>query len=189
MFGPLMAFAASIASFIKNAGTGTWIDIACFVLVVVLVIADARRGLSDTIGAVIGLFAGFNAGLWARPAIRSALGGSPFFGSHPALHAIATLILAILVAAVVFVVVRFVLARFFRLVVDSPLDNILGAVAGLAKALLIILALFTFARFVPGDPAGAALSSSRFGRQVVPAAMRAIGGAAQTAAVPEKARK
>lgn len=185
-----MALATSIASFFRNAGTGTWIDIVCLVLMVILVIADARRGLSDTIGALIGLFAGFNAGLWARPVIRSALGNSAFFGSHSTLLAVAALVLAVLVAAAVFVIFRVVLSRFFRLVVDSPLDNILGAVAGLAKALLIILALFTFARFVPGDPAGAALSSSRVGRQVVPAAMRAIGGAAQTAgAVPEKSRK
>ncbi len=172
-----MPTASSITAFLKNAGTGTWIDIACLVLVLVFVAVGARRGLSDIIGALLGLFAGFNAGLWISPSARSALGGVAFFKHHAALHSISALVLAILLGAVVFVVVRTVLTRFFRLVVEPPLDNILGAIAGLAKALLIILAIFTCARLLPGDPLGGAISSSRVGPQVVPAAMRAFGAA------------
>lgn len=181
--------AASMMAYLKGIDAGTWIDIACLILVVVLIVVDARRGLSRTLASLVGLFAGFNVGIWIRPVANSALGGVAFFRHHAALHSIAALILAILLGAAVFVVVRAILTRFFHVVVASPLDNILGAIAGLAKALLIILALFACARLLPGNPAGGVLASSRVGRQVVPTAMRAFGAAQPQGAAADKARK
>lgn len=170
-----MPIMASIGATLKGVQAGTWIDVACLVIVAVMAIIDARRGISATIAALLGLFAAINFGLWFCPVARSGLLRIAFFSGHPHILNAAALLEAIIAGAVVHIVVRAILTRFFKLVVVPPLDNILGAFAGIAKALMVILALFACASLLPRGAAAKAAHESRAGRKLVPAILRTLG--------------
>ena len=159
-----------IASFLSHVTAGTWIDVACICLVLVLAIADARRGFSTTLSVLLGLLIAVHAGYWFYPIMRFAVGNSAFCRNHALLGAILPYLLAVLAGGVIYVVIRFVFRRFSKLIVEQPMDNILGAVAGIAKSMLIILLVFSCASLLPaGSAASRAFhQQSRTGQWVVP---------------------
>ena len=159
-----------IASILSRITAGTWIDVACLVLVVSFAVFDARRGFSSTLSVLLGLLIAVHAGYWLYPFMRLATERSSFCRNHALMGAILPYLLAVLVGGVIYVVIRFVFRRFFKLIVEEPIDNILGAVAGIAKSLLVILLVFSCASLLPaGSAANRAFhQESRTGRWVVP---------------------
>ncbi len=159
-----------IASIFSRITAGTWIDVACLVLVVSFAVFDARRGFSSTLSVLLGLLIAVHAGYWLYPFMRLATERSSFCRSHALMGAILPYLLAVLVGGVIYVVIRFVFRRFFKLIVEEPIDNILGAVAGIAKSLLVILLVFSCASLLPaGSAANRAFhQESCTGRWVVP---------------------
>ncbi len=159
-----------IASIFSRITAGTWIDVACLVLVVSFAVFDARRGFSSTLSVLLGLLIAVHAGYWLYPFMRLATERSSFCRSHALMGAILPYLLAVLVGGVIYVVIRFVFRRFFKLIVEEPIDNILGAVAGIAKSLLVILLVFSCASLLPaGSAANRAFhQESRTGQWVVP---------------------
>ena len=159
-----------IASLFSRITAGTWIDVACLVLVVSFAVFDARRGFSSTLSVLLGLLIAVHAGYWLYPFMRLATDRSSFCQHHALLGAILPYLLAVLLGGVIYVVIRFVFRRFFKLIVEEPIDNILGAIAGIAKSLLVILLVFSCASLLPaGSAANRAFhEESRTGRWVVP---------------------
>ena len=102
--------------------------------------------------------------------MRLAVGNSTFCRHHLLLGAILPSILAVVVGGVLYIAIRFVFRRFFKLIVEQPIDNILGTIAGIAKSMLIILLVFSCASLLPaGSAANRAFhQESRTGRWVVP---------------------
>ena len=165
-----MAAYLPIASVFSRISAGTWIDIACLILVVAMAVFDARRGFSTTLSVLLGLLIAVHAGYWLYPFMRLATAGSSFCQRHAIFGAILPYILAVLVGGVIYVIIRFVFRRFFKLIVEQPMDNILGAIAGIAKSMLVILLVFSCASLLPaGSAANKAFhQESRTGRWVVP---------------------
>ncbi len=165
-----MCIYSPIASFFSHITAGTWIDVACLVLVVSFAIFDARRGFSSTLSVLLGLLIAVHAGYWLYPFMRLATDRSSFCRNHALLGAIFPYLLAVLMGCVIYIVIRFVFRRFFKLIVEEPIDNILGAIAGIAKSLLVILLVFSCASLLPaGSAANKAFhQESRTGQWVVP---------------------
>ncbi len=165
-----MSIFLPIASLFSRITAGTWIDVACIVLVVSFAVFDARRGFSSTLSVLLGLLIAVHAGYWLYPFMRLATDRSSFCRSHALMGAILPYLLAVLMGGVIYVVIRFVFRRFFKLIVEEPIDNILGAIAGIAKSLLVILLVFSCASLLPaGSAANRAFhQESRTGRCVVP---------------------
>ena len=159
-----------IASILSRITAGTWIDVACLILVVSFAVFDARRGFSSTLSVLLGLLIAVHAGYWLYPFMRLATDSSSFCHRHVLIGAILPYILAVLAGGVIYIVIRFVFRRFFKLIVEEPIDNILGAIAGIAKSMLIILLIFSCASLLPaGSAANRAFhQESRTGRCVVP---------------------
>ena len=165
-----MSIYLPIASIFSRITAGTWIDVACLVLVVSFAVFDARRGFSTTLSVLLGLLIAVHAGYWLYPFMRLATDRSSFCQHHALMGAILPYLLAVLMGGVIYIVIRFVFRRFFKLIVEEPIDNILGAIAGIAKSLLVILLVFSCASLLPaGSAANKAFhEESRTGRWVVP---------------------
>jgi uncharacterized membrane protein required for colicin V production len=159
-----------IGSILPHVTAGTWIDVACLLLVVAFAIIDAKRGFSTTLSVLLGLLIAVHAGYWLYPFMRLAVGDSAFCHRHALLGAILPYILSVLLGGIIYIVIRFVFRRFFKLIVEQPVDNILGAIAGIAKSMLVILLVFSCASLLPaGSAANRAFhQESRTGRWVVP---------------------
>ncbi len=165
-----MTSPAVIVPVLAAITAGTWIDIACLATVIAFAAFDASRGFSSTLSALLGLLIAVHAGYWLYPLMRLAVGNTAVCRNHALLGAILPYILAVIVGGVIYIVIRFVFRRFFKLIVEQPIDNILGALAGVAKAMLVILLVFSCASLLPS---GSALNKafhhdSRTGRCVVP---------------------
>ena len=126
-----------IASILSRITAGTWIDVACLILVVSFAVFDARRGFSSTLSVLLGLLIAVHAGYWLYPFMRLAVGDSAFCHRHALLGAILPYILSVLLGGIIYIVIRFVFRRFFKLIVEQPVDNILGAIAGIAKSMIL----------------------------------------------------
>ena len=166
-----MAIYLPIASFFSLMATaGFWIDMACLILVITLAVMDARNGFSTTLSVMLGLLIAVNAGYWLYPLMRLATDCSSFCRRNATVGAILPYILAVIIGVVIYIAIRYMFKHFFKLIVEQPMDNILGAVAGIAKALLIILIVFSCASLLPpGSAANKAFhNDSRTGRWVVP---------------------
>ena len=165
-----MPLSLPFGSFFPIMTAGTWIDIACLVLVVAFAAFDAHRGFSSTLSVLLGLLIAVHAGYWLYPFMRLATDQSSFCRGHMLLGAILPYLLAVLVGGVIYIFIRFVFRRFFKLIVEEPIDNILGALAGIAQSMLVILLVFSCASLLPaGSAANRAFhQESRTGRCVVP---------------------
>ena len=155
---------------IASVSTGSFIDAACLAIVVTIAAIDAFRGFSSTLSALLGLLIAVHAGYWLYPVMRLAVGGTAFCRNHAQLGAILPYVLAVVVGGLIYAAVRFIFRRFFKLIVEQPVDNVLGAVAGVAKGMLVILLIFSCASLFP---TGSRLhkifhQDSRTGRCVVP---------------------
>ena len=165
-----MDISLPIAIAYSRISAGTWIDVVCLVLVVALAIYDAHRGFSTTLSVLLGLLIAVHAGYWLYPFMRPIADGSSFCQSHATFGAILPYLLAVIVGGIIYIVIRYVFRRFFKLIVEQPMDNILGAIAGIAKSMLIILLIFSCASLLPAGSAAnrAFQEESCTGRWVVP---------------------
>lgn len=165
-----MPFFASIGSFLSGLSAGTWIDIACILTVLAFAVTDACRGFSSTLSALVGFVIAAVSGYWLYPATRSAVADLAYCKEHAIAGAVLPYIAAVLIGCLIYVVIRFVAKQLFKLIVECPADRVLGAVAGLVKALLLILLVFSCASLLPeGSHLHKAFQEdSLTGRTVVP---------------------
>lgn len=128
---------------------GSWIDVCCIVLIVGIAAIDARKGFSSTLSALLGLLITVHAGYWFYPAVCKAVSNTAYCQKHAQIGAVLPYVLAVLLGCAIFAVIRFAFRKFFKLIVEQPLDGILGVLGGVAKAMLIILLVFSCASLFP----------------------------------------
>ena len=163
-FQPILAFSLSSVS------NGCWIDIACIAVILFFTITDAVRGFSTTLSVLLGLLIAIHSGYWLYPPLKSILAGAAFCHRHPAIGALLPYAAAIFIGIVLFLLFRFFFRRFFKLLVEQPMDRILGALAGAVKALLLLLIIFSGISLLPEKSKTRRVfcQESRMGRHVVP---------------------
>lgn len=144
-----MSEAFSIFATIAGLSSGTWVDIACLLLVIGIAYYDAVKGFSNTLATLIGLLIASHAGYWLYPAFYKLVGSSSFAQKHYIIGAVLPYILAVLSGIALFIIIRLFFRKFFKLLVEQPADGVLGAISGFAKGLLIILLVFSCISLLP----------------------------------------
>lgn len=174
---------ASIGSFLSGLPAGTWIDIACILTILAFAVTDACRGFSSTLSALVGFVIAAVSGYWLYPATHAAVAELPYCKEHAIAGAVMPYVAAVLIGCLIYVVIRFVANRLFKLIVECPADRVLGAVAGIVKALLLIMLVFSCASLLPeGSHLHQAFhKDSLTGRTVVPVLGKAFRHAYPTA--------
>ncbi len=170
---------------------GTWIDFACVAIVITFAVIDATRGFSSTLAVLLGLLITVHAGYWLYPVMRLAVGNTSFCRNHAQFGAILPYILAVVAGCLLFVLARFLFRRFFKIIVEQPVDNVLGAITGIACSMLVILLIFSCASLFP---AGSKLNKafhqdSRTGRCVVPVLRNVLQHSVPDQSAPTRQRK
>ncbi len=128
---------------------GQWIDLACVALAVLLCILGGRRGISGQIARMLGLLGALVAGYWLYQPATQMLSAVKALHSRPELVGVAAFVLVFVVALMLFILLRISLQRFMHLIVEQPMDRILGVGVGLLQALLLCSFVFTVAILLP----------------------------------------
>lgn len=158
-----------LSSSLASLPAATWIDIVCAAVVLVFTIQDAIRGLSATIARLASLVAAFKLAFLLYPRIAALLPASG--AAAPAL----SFGLTILVAFIIFLLLKFLLTRVIHVILVAPLDNILGALAGAVKGILLVFVAFSVIALVTRSSySGTAFAKSRTGAKVIPAVERIL---------------
>ena len=146
-----------------------WIDIACATLIIALATWDAIRGLSATLAQIAALVLAFKLSFLLYPHIASLLPSSG--AAAPALVFGLTLVAAF----VIFIILRLIIAKVAHLILISPIDNILGAIAGIIKGLLLLFVIFCAVALVTRSYySDTAFAKSHTGIRVMPVVERII---------------
>lgn len=161
-----------LASFLSELTNANWVDIASITILAICVIWDAVRGISATIASIAALIASFKLAFtvcsWVQLSLAKNAGGSTVSAFLP----IATTIVLLII---IFIILRFLLTKFIQVIVQRPVDNLLGALAGLIKGMLTIFLVFAITKVaLGGNYSSSAFSKSRTGRQLYPALEKVI---------------
>ncbi len=117
-----------------------WLDIVLLLIVVVSVMASFRKGLSREVIGLASVLLGLLLGLWFY---GTAAGYLQPMMSSPKAAKIAGFFLVFMLVFLLGVAVRLVVGKFLRITRLSFVDHLLGAAFGLARGLLIGVALLT----------------------------------------------
>ncbi len=150
--------------------TASWVDVACLLVLLTCIVWDAVKGFSATVAQIAALVIAFRLSFFVCPAVRAAIpaGGGLAASVAPFAAALAALVL-------LFFLLRFAIAKFVQVILQRPVDNIVGAFAGLVKGLLLLFLLFSLAAVtLRGSYSDTAFAKSYFGRKVFPAMERFI---------------
>lgn len=170
----LLHSVAPLASVFQGFTAETWIDLVCAVIVTAAMIWDAMRGLSATLAHILALVVSFKLAFLVYPLAVSLLIGSSGDGAGSLAMQVAAFLLTVVLLFLLFALLRFTIARVAHVVLVSPLDNILGAAAGLVKGLLAVFLAFFLVLVVKGkDYQQTPFAKSWTGRRVIPALEKA----------------
>ena len=123
-----------------------WIDIAMLALIALSALAGAVRGLTFEILSLLGWVAAWFAGLWLGPLIAPHL---PVGAPGSALNGIAAFACSFLIVLILSGLAARAISALVGKTLLRPLDRLLGAVFGLARGVLVLLALATIVSFTP----------------------------------------
>lgn len=159
-----------LASFLSTLSTAGWIDLVCLALVIGFAIFGAVYGLSGTLAFLLGLLLASLSAYWLYPWIQTIVLDIPLCRQNTAAAAIFPYLGAFLVGGVIFILLRFLSKHFFQLIIRQPVDRILGVFAGVLKAVLVLLIVFSCAYLLPSGYRLHKLfcNSTRTGRILVP---------------------
>jgi len=123
-----------------------WVDLAMLGVIAVSAIVGAVRGLTFEVLSLLGWVAAWFAGVWLGPVVAPHLPvgmpGSP-------LNGIAAFACAFLIVLVLWGVGARAVSALVGKTLLRPLDRLLGAVFGLARGVLVLLALATVVAYTP----------------------------------------
>jgi membrane protein required for colicin V production len=123
-----------------------WIDIAMLALIALSALAGAVRGLTFEILSLLGWVAAWFAGLWLGPLIAPHL---PVGAPGSALNGIAAFACAFLIALILSGLAARAISALVGKTLLRPLDRLLGAVFGVLRGLLVLLALAIVVAYTP----------------------------------------
>ncbi len=158
------------ASYLSNLSTSGWIDLASVVLLIGFAIFGAVYGLSGTLAFLLGMLLASLSAYWLYPWIRTAVLELAICKENTVAAAVFPYIAAFLVGGLIFILLRFLSKRFFQVVIQRSLDHVLGVFAGILKAILVLLIVFSCAYLLPSDYRLHKLlcNRTRTGRTLVP---------------------
>ena len=127
------------ASLLTELTAGNWVDIGCVLVALTAIGFGAYRGLSGELPLGTGWLVGVLAGWYVYAPAQAFYGRLDFLAAHPRAVTAATVVTAVLLAWGVAMLVRIGLSRAMKAVAKQPIDHILGTVAGLVRAALLVL--------------------------------------------------
>ena len=129
-----------------------WVDIAMLAVIGVSALVGALRGLTFEILSLLGWVAAWFAGVWLGPVLAPHL---PIGTPGSPLNGIAAFACAFLVVLVLWGLGARAVAALVGKTLLRPLDRLLGAVFGLARGVLVLLALAAIVSFTPASASSA----------------------------------
>ena len=152
-----------------------WVDIGCAALVLVSIGVGAFRGLSGELPAEVGWILGALAGWWLYAPAHTFFSQLGALAAHPWGVVAAAAATAVLLAWGAGALIRLGLGRLMKAVAKQPIDHILGTVAGLVRAVLLLLVATTAMLLLPWRTGHEVFChASRTGRAFVPWATELI---------------
>jgi len=129
-----------------------WIDIAMLAVVVLSALAGAVRGLTFEILSLLGWVAAWFAGLWLGPLLAPHL---PIGTAGSALNGIAAFACAFVVVLILSGLAARAVSALVGKTLLRPLDRLLGAVFGLLRGVLVLLAVAIVVSYTPAASSAA----------------------------------
>ena len=125
-----------------------WIDLAMLGVIALSAIVGAVRGLTFEVLSLLGWVAAWFAGIWLGPVLAPHL---PIGMPGSPLNGIAAFACAFLIVLVLWGLGARAVAALVGKTLLRPLDRLLGAVFGLARGVLVLLALAAIVSFTPAN--------------------------------------
>ena len=123
-----------------------WVDAAMLALLIVSVLVGAARGFTFEILSLAGWFAAWFAGIWLGPLLAPYL---PVGEAGSALNRGVAFACAFLVALVLWSMASRAVASLIGKTPLRPLDRLLGALFGIARGVLVLLAVAAAVAYTP----------------------------------------
>jgi membrane protein required for colicin V production len=123
-----------------------WVDAVMLAVLLLSVIVGVVRGLVFEMLSVAGWFAAYFAAQWAAPEVAPLL---PVGAAGSALNLGAAFAVTFIAALIVWSLAARMLRWLIRATPLSPIDRLLGAVFGTARAMIVLLALATVIGLTP----------------------------------------
>ena len=129
-----------------------WVDLAMLGVIALSVLVGAVRGLTFEVLSLLGWVAAWFAGLWLGPELAPHL---PVGTAGSPLNSIAAFASAFLIVLVLWGLGARAVSALVGKTLLRPLDRLLGAVFGLARGVLVLLALAAIVSFTPAAASSA----------------------------------
>ncbi len=123
-----------------------WVDLAMLGVIALSALVGAVRGLTFEVLSLLGWVVAWFAGLWLGPSIAAHL---PIGAPGSPLNSIAAFACAFLLVLVLWGLGTRAVSALVGKSLLRPLDRLLGAVFGLARGVLVLLALATIIAYTP----------------------------------------
>jgi membrane protein required for colicin V production len=123
-----------------------WIDIAMLAVIALSALAGAVRGLTFEILSLLGWIAAWFAGLWLGPVLAPHL---PIGTPGAPLNGIAAFAAAFLVVLILSGIAARAVSALVGKTLLRPLDRLLGAVFGILRGVLVLLAVAIVVSYTP----------------------------------------
>ena len=129
-----------------------WIDVAMLVVIALSAVVGAVRGLTFEVLSLLGWVVAWFAAVWLGPLLAPHL---PIGTAGSSLNGIAAFACAFLIVLVLWGLGARAVSALVGKTLLRPLDRLLGAVFGLARGVLVLLALAIFVAYTPAAGAQA----------------------------------
>ena len=123
-----------------------WVDAALLGAIVLSALIGLFRGLTFELLSLAGWFAAWFAGLWLGPVLAEHL---PIGEPGSTLNSVAAFACAFVLVLLLWGLAARGIARFVRATPLKPLDRLLGACFGVARGVLVLLALTVMLTYTP----------------------------------------
>src|SRR6478735_3798655 len=129
-----------------------WIDLAMLGVIALSALVGAVRGLTFEVLSLLGWVAAWFAGLWLGPALAPHI---PVGAPGSSLNGIVAFASAFLVVLVLWGLAARGVSALVGKTLLRPLDRLLGAVFGVARGVLVLLALAAIISYTPASASDA----------------------------------
>jgi len=125
------------------------VDVAAFVVIAISMVIGARRGLSGELAGAVSTVTGFIIGLIFFPPLVEWLVENSRLG--PSSARMVAFVLVFLVIFAIMLVLRIVIRALLKVAIEKKTDRWGGAMAGMVKSLVLVLAVFLVMIMSPVD--------------------------------------
>jgi membrane protein required for colicin V production len=129
-----------------------WVDLAMLGVVALSAVVGAMRGLTLEVLSLLGWVAAWFAGLWLGPLLEPHISVAP---AGSALNAVVAFACAFLIVLVLWGLAARGVSALVGKTLLRPLDRLLGAVFGVARGVLVLLAVAAVISYTPASASSA----------------------------------